>query len=412
MTKILSWKELENFKINDLDRINGVTNSYSNLRLFNFSPNKVELTLYRDRHAWCPYCQKIWLWLEFKRIPYKVKKINMFCYGKKENWYLEKVNSGILPAIEFKGQVISESDQIISFLEKEFGVLGSAIFSFKLEKIRKIEREIFRAWCDWLCRENIIFMARKLKETSLRKALEKLEDILNTSSTGFIDPIEDNRNEIKPGTGDIIFIPYIERLNASLCYYKGFCLRKEFPLINKWLTLLENQSEYRGTQGDFHTHSHDLPPQMGGCYIEKNNNQIYFSSLIDNGEGLGELELNTSNNNSYYTKVALTRVIKHKENIINSNPCKNDLFEFALKSVLTFMSTKEIIQVDNDSAVGLRYLRDRISVPRDMPVLSARILRQSIEKIASFCESNDIFKIPTQHRYDQNPFDFLTSTKD
>lgn len=33
--------------------------------------------LYRDHAAWCPYCQKVWLQLEEKKVPYHVEKINM-----------------------------------------------------------------------------------------------------------------------------------------------------------------------------------------------------------------------------------------------------------------------------------------------------------------------------------------------
>merc|ERR1739848_535668 len=29
----------------------------------------------------------VWLWLEEKKVPYKVKKVTMFCYGEKESWY-------------------------------------------------------------------------------------------------------------------------------------------------------------------------------------------------------------------------------------------------------------------------------------------------------------------------------------
>ena len=43
--------------------------------------------LFRDHHAWCPYCQKIWLWLEEKKVPYRIQKVTMFCYGEKEKWY-------------------------------------------------------------------------------------------------------------------------------------------------------------------------------------------------------------------------------------------------------------------------------------------------------------------------------------
>ena len=58
MNNILSWADLSKFKIDDIDRVNGINNSYSNLRLFGHSEKEVELILYRDRHSWCPYCQK------------------------------------------------------------------------------------------------------------------------------------------------------------------------------------------------------------------------------------------------------------------------------------------------------------------------------------------------------------------
>ena len=35
----------------------------------------------RDDAAWCPYCQKVWLQLEEKRIPYVIEKINMRCWS-------------------------------------------------------------------------------------------------------------------------------------------------------------------------------------------------------------------------------------------------------------------------------------------------------------------------------------------
>ena len=409
LNKVLSWKDLEKLATEEGDRVNGLNNSYTNLRLFNKNKTDAKLIFYRDRHAWCPYCQKIWLWLEFKEIPYKIEKINMYCYGEKEKWYLNKVISGKLPAIELNGQIITESDNIIDFLEKEYGALGSSIYSNKLAKIRKIERNIFRSWCDWLCRSNFFNFENNLKKNNMIKNLEELEKLLSQSSSGFIDPVNISPNKLQPGTGDIIFIPYIERINASLFYYKGYKLRKEFPLINKWLTLLESENVYTGSQGDFHTHSHDLPPQMGGCFKDINEAQKKFSRLIDSGEGAGNLEINKEFDSNYYKKIALARVIKHKNNIININPCENNSFDFALRSALTYLINNELNKPDNNSGIGLRYLRDRISVPRDMPLISARLLRKSLEKVACICNPSDIYKIPIKHRYDQNPNDFILS---
>jgi glutathione S-transferase len=84
----------------------------------------VKVTLFRDYHAWCPYCQKIWLWLEEHKIPYRIVKITMFCYGQKESWYKKVVPSGMLPALELDGEIFTESDDIIMALEKAYGPLS------------------------------------------------------------------------------------------------------------------------------------------------------------------------------------------------------------------------------------------------------------------------------------------------
>jgi len=409
MNEILKWEDLNKYEIEDLDRINGINNSYANLRLFGHNENDVTVTLYRDRHSWCPYCQKIWLWIEFKRIPYRVKKINMFCYGQKESWYLNKVRSGKLPAIEFKGKIITESDKIIAFLENEFGALGSFINSSQLRETRELEREIFRSWCNWLCRESFNFLDNSFRKKRFQESITKFDEILSRSKSGFVDPSVSNTGEVEPGVGDLIFIPYMERMNASLTYYKGFNLRANYRYIDKWLTLFEGTSIYRGTQSDFHTHSHDLPPQMGGCYRESNEKQIAFSKLIDSGEGLGNFEIKQNLDSEYYARIALKRVIKHKDSLIKVNPYKKECFEESLRSALTHMITGDIRIPEKLSGKSLRYLKNRISVPRDMPIISARLLRQSLNKIELISDNDEIDKIPVNHRYDQDPRNFTSN---
>ena len=203
----------------------------------------------------------------------------------------------------------------------------------------------------------------------------------------------------------------MERMNASLSYYKGFNLRSNYPFIDRWLTKLESLSVYRGTQGDFHTHSHDLPPQMGGCFKEINNQQITFSNLIDNGEGLGKLEFNQKVDLDYYAKFALKRVLKHKDNIINANPYTKDLFEESLRSALTYMITSDINKAPSEAVLSIIYLRNRISVPRDMPLISARLLRQSLSKIETPILNSKIDEISEKNRYDQDPAEFIMNLK-
>jgi len=201
----------------------------------------------------------------------------------------------------------------------------------------------------------------------------------------------------------------MERMNASLTYYKGFNLRSNYRHLDNWLTLFEGESAYRGTQGDFHTHSHDLPPQMGGCYKERSPQQITFSELIDTGEGLGNYELNKNYDSKYFAKIALKRVIKHKDNLLKVNPYDKESFDESLRSALTHMITGEVRIPNKLSGISLRYLKNRISVPRDMPIISARLLRQSLNKIESLSDNKKIDRIPLRHRFDQDPINFISS---
>merc|ERR1712088_731379 len=174
LKRLLTWAEIAGLaeaRSVVADRVSGPTNSQANLRLFGRPEGSEELTLFRDPHARCPYCQKVWLWLEEKKVPYKVRKVTMFCYGEKEAWYKKICPSGMLPAIQFNsGEIVTDSDNILVALEKRFGPLEHSLQERKMVvPLRQLERRVFS--------------------------------------------------------------PFLERMSASLFYYKGFTVRDKsrFP---------------------------------------------------------------------------------------------------------------------------------------------------------------------------------------
>ncbi len=395
--KPLSWSELESLTDFKIDTVNGATNSQARLRLFGQTEADVRVTLYRDNHAWCPYCQKVWLWLEEKQIPYRIEKVTMFCYGEKEAWYKRKVPSGMLPAVGLDDRLITESDDILIALERVFGALGWEMENPKVIPLRQLERLLFRAWCMWLCYPT--GSARQEKENRDRfiGVVSQVEEALSrTLGSYFLDGFS---------TADVIFTPYVERMNASLFYYKGYSLREENSRLADWFEGMESRSTYRGTQSDFHTHAHDLPPQMGGCWENDEPQTKINQKRVDRGswDGLPDVaypEPETSR------AEALQRVIKHHDKIIRVNPADDQLIDEALRCALTFMITRQVCTPPSGSDVALRYLCDRISVPRDMSIYAAKRLREALESTASLAGDKQASAIPIKHRRDQNPADF------
>ncbi len=404
----LNWEELAEFTPKDFDMVNGPTNSYSKLRLFDKQEKDVRVTLFRDNHAWCPYCQKVWLWLELKQIPYKVEKVTMNCYGTKETWYKQKLPSGMLPAIELNGYLINESDDILLALENAYGPLGRSLNDPISISLRNLERRIFRAWCLWLCTPGMRSSQEEKLKNNFQQVAHEMGKRLEDCKSKWLDPAFNKSEKSIPGSSDVVFIPYLERMNASLAYYKGFEIRKAHPSIDRWFQSLEKLDVYRGTQGDFHTHSHDLPPQMGGCWENSTTKQKYIAKTIDSGEGLGKQETSwVPPNNQNPELIALYRVIKHHKKLIRLNPMANFDFDQPLRAALTLLILKKASKPVEGSAAGLRYLKDRISVPRDMPLLSARVLRQALEKTAEIDGPESSNPIPTMHRLDQDPKNFI-----
>lgn len=113
------------------------------------------LVFYRDNSSWCPYCERVWLQLEEKRIPYEVEKINMRCYGEKPAWFTKMVPSGLLPVVELDGKIITESMDIMFLIEQRFPDHNPLLPSggpelAAVDSLLGLERRLAGAWMNRL----------------------------------------------------------------------------------------------------------------------------------------------------------------------------------------------------------------------------------------------------------------------
>jgi glutathione S-transferase len=241
----------------------------------------------------------VWLALETKRIPYRVEKINMRCYGDKPASFMRIQPGGQIPVAEINGRVYGQSNDILQALEDHFpnsqkSLLPPANFQSQAQMLYGLERELFSAWMFWLTGRSGAARAKQ----EFVNVLQVVDGILQKADGPFF--LGQDISLV-----DVQFAPFLERMAASLLFFKGFKIRvspgerTDFPGINSWFDAMEKLPAYQLTKSDYYTHSWDLPPQLGGCTYEADGkpfeDAINGVRSLDGTRGSWELPLQPHN---------------------------------------------------------------------------------------------------------------------
>lgn len=425
--------EERNFRKN-LEKGYGVQGSpMHKIRLFDES-NKEEdipVTFYRDSASWCPYCQKVWMALESKQIPYRVEKINMRCYGDKPASFLKVQPGGQIPVAIINGRVYGQSNDILFALEElpqsKRSLNPSANLQSQAQQLYTLERQLFSGWMGWL--------TSGWGKDQFLDTLKYVDSVLQRADGPFF--LGKDFTLV-----DVQFAPFLERMVASLLYFKGFKIRvpsserddTEYPGINAWFDAMEEMPAYQLTKSDYYTHAWDLPPQLGGCRSEQGSkpyeDAINGVRTIDGKQGSWELPLQPDNGGvepdwsfipggeSAARREAVERISSNHDAIVkfacrgagskgfpnfgapladpNAVPNETlqtsvdrclrticsalladgvDEYDGEMKSIAEVIATEGGKEYAGGVIASLSYLRDRVGVPRDMRLPAARQLR-------------------------------------
>jgi len=419
----------------------GPASPLNKIRLFDESNKEedIRVTFYRDHASWCPYCQKVWMFLEEKKIPYRIEKVNMRCYGEKPASFQRLQPSGAIPVAIIDGKTLNQSNDIIYTLEQLFTggdhkpMLPSqddTVKRMKAQELLRLERTIFSAWMNWLT-------------GSAR------------GKGSFINVLNEVENELKASDGDFflgetvtlvdcMFAPFLERMAASMIFFKGFQIRvpkgakTDYPAINKWFDAMETLESYTLTKGDYYSHCWDLPPQLGGCTFEDGGENfekaINGERLLDGSRGSWELPLEPHlggvepdwdwcGGEDVAKREAVERIsfnhaaivsfasrgagskglIPYSAALADPKAIPNEAVKPSVDACLRIVSLAMLNGVDavnedldkivetllkeggsqhvENVAASLAYLRDRIGVPRDMRFPAAMQLRAHINYV-------------------------------
>jgi len=372
----------------------------------------------------------VWLQLEEKQVPFRVELINMRSYGDKPDEFLAKVPGGLLPALELDGQLYTESLVIMQLIEQAFPDAPAMLPADpegldRANALLRLERELFRDWCG-LC-----FRPGLGAKSAFEACMDQVDAALGeTEGPWFL-------GGDRPSLVDLQYVSHVERMCASLPYWKGLALRRRqgdeearWPRVAKWLEAFEERPAYLASKSDWYTHCQDIPPQYGPG--QRAGDYAAYAASIDGRDGSWTLPLPPVDESPYLTDrlqpgwaamdqgssavhEAAWRIVSNHGPVVRfalrgagqvgakafqapladpyATPATGEIeadVDALLRFVTAWLLDAKPAPVDDDFASAMEagdlegrealaacaaYLRDRVGVPRDMSYPAARQLR-------------------------------------
>jgi glutathione S-transferase len=282
----------------------------------------------------------------------------------------------------------------------------------------RLERQIFSTWFQWLTSPDEQYRGQ------FHGLLREVDDALARSGGPFF--LGEKFSLI-----DILFVPFMERMAASLPYYKGLLVRGNdaYPRVQQWFAALDQRETYKGKntcsldfppayapagmKSDYYTHCHDLPPQIGRCFSAAEA-KVYEDIIDGKGrswqvpvpvERTDAMEVLLSSPEEARREAANSLISNHEAVVrfacralgtpgfppvsaplADPYSTPNEAFIDPVSAALRHVAHSLLVQsLDSvpvstglpkaEVRLALEYLRERVGVPRDMSLHAALYLR-------------------------------------
>lgn len=397
------------------------------------------LTLYRDTNGWCPFCERVWVCIRAKNLPYQERLIALF---DKPDWYKEMVPTTQVPAVLFHQWGNGNGN------DNDYGVKSSRILVWESLDIMNALDEAFpdtiqlvhdtpeykaaEEQIDRVTKAGFAFIygarqstnATSSNDTNKNKAngnnvsIELKEQLANKKAE-FNLALDELEKSLKESGGlfrlgseftgiDAIMIPVLERWRYQLPLKSdtmAIDILKDRPYLQNWFKAMEDFQPYCGrVMGDEYSWTATnamFVKYFGGTEEEVKKSEDAATSLLSSIKSTG-----TSECEERFVMEAAKKILSNHDAIVkdctNSNP-KSQIYvprsqsEHNANVLLQF--TTEVLLKGNDAigsasslplppsleemskeqkmdvSIAAKTIASRLCAPRDMSAPAAKILR-------------------------------------
>lgn len=387
------------------------------------------LTLYRDTNGWCPFCERVWVCMRAKDLPYQERLIQLF---NKPEWYKEMVPTTQVPAVlfhEWSGdssqnfrKLVWESADVMKALDEAFPDTVQLVHDTPEYKAAKDQiDELSKVGFAFLATARQSSISEDDGDTKLldpeEEQKQKLADFL--SALDQLDQsLEESGGPFRLGSEfsgiDALMVPMLERWRYQLPLKNSpIDILEGRPFLQKWFEGMEAFAPYServmGDRYSWVATNVMFVQYFGGTDDEIARSSAAASELINTFKPLEDFQCEER-----FALEAAKKIVSNHEGIVKDCTSKdpksqvfiprskeednaNAVLHFAVQLLLdgddaiASSSSKPLPPVlqsmekeqKEDAALAAKTVASRLCVPRDMSAPAAKILRAVLIIVSS-----------------------------
>ena len=357
------------------------------------------VVFYRDTNAWCPFCERVYLYLLESGIEHEQTFVDI-SPGKKPAWYTEVIPTGQTPSLSLGGKAVWESNDIIEALEAALHSgerAGQTLLPPSAPARERVLAEL-RSLDDpatglTIGSAGYVFMrGASFGETppedganlpALRQAFLEALGALEARLTSTAGPYMEGEF----GVLDIALWPSLERQAAGLPAFRSFDIRgsDEFPAVAAWLAAMGSRPAVRRVASDdgtlvrlfsrvFGMGGGAPPPDVPAAFGGEGAREA-AAKLVRNRAAVAADIVEHASLSDRLTPEATRSIVDAALALVAARRSGEPATGSSLVTSLAPVAEESAGAASSVVSAALAFLRTRVSAPRDMSASAADQLR-------------------------------------